>query len=102
MAEKIPVFCVALTFFNIEVISTKYWSNLEKNHICNNRTKANWILFSYPCFSESSCMEKLLSKDWKEKMERLNTSELLGEVKGRFVKNAANHNASSQHNLKSC
>ncbi|XP_078147733.1 transcription factor SOX-6 isoform X2 [Centroberyx gerrardi] len=31
---------------------------------------------------ESSCMEKLLSKDWKEKMERLNTSELLGEVKG--------------------
>uniref|UniRef100_H3CVG8 SRY-box transcription factor 6 n=1 Tax=Tetraodon nigroviridis TaxID=99883 RepID=H3CVG8_TETNG len=32
---------------------------------------------------ESSCMEKLLSKDWKEKMERLNTSELLAEVKGR-------------------
>ncbi|KAM9301829.1 transcription factor SOX-6 [Gastrophryne carolinensis] len=31
---------------------------------------------------DSSCMEKLLSKDWKEKMERLNTSELLGEVKG--------------------
>uniref|UniRef100_A0A8C9S052 SRY-box transcription factor 6 n=1 Tax=Scleropages formosus TaxID=113540 RepID=A0A8C9S052_SCLFO len=31
---------------------------------------------------ESSCMEKLLSKDWKEKMERLNTSELLGEIKG--------------------
>uniref|UniRef100_A0A3B5M480 SRY-box transcription factor 6 n=1 Tax=Xiphophorus couchianus TaxID=32473 RepID=A0A3B5M480_9TELE len=31
---------------------------------------------------ESSCMEKLLSKDWKEKMERLNTSELLAEVKG--------------------
>uniref|UniRef100_A0A8C7XAP1 SRY-box transcription factor 6 n=1 Tax=Oryzias sinensis TaxID=183150 RepID=A0A8C7XAP1_9TELE len=31
---------------------------------------------------ETSCMEKLLSKDWKEKMERLNTSELLGEVKG--------------------
>uniref|UniRef100_A0A671V0F1 SRY-box transcription factor 6 n=1 Tax=Sparus aurata TaxID=8175 RepID=A0A671V0F1_SPAAU len=30
----------------------------------------------------SSCMEKLLSKDWKEKMERLNTSELLAEVKG--------------------
>lgn len=28
-------------------------------------------------------MEKLLSKDWKEKMERLNTSELLAEVKGR-------------------
>ncbi|KAK1798787.1 hypothetical protein P4O66_006667 [Electrophorus voltai] len=32
--------------------------------------------------TESSCMEKLLSKDWKEKMERLNTSELLGEIKG--------------------
>ncbi|XP_049321934.1 transcription factor SOX-6 isoform X3 [Astyanax mexicanus] len=31
---------------------------------------------------ETSCMEKLLSKDWKEKMERLNTSELLGEIKG--------------------
>ncbi|KAJ7994990.1 hypothetical protein DPEC_G00255260 [Dallia pectoralis] len=31
---------------------------------------------------ESACMEKLLSKDWKEKMERLNSSELLGEVKG--------------------
>ncbi|XP_062404485.1 transcription factor SOX-6 isoform X4 [Sardina pilchardus] len=31
---------------------------------------------------ESSCMETLLSKDWKEKMERLNTSELLGEIKG--------------------
>jgi len=27
-------------------------------------------------------MEKLLSKDWKEKMERLNTGELLGEIKG--------------------
>nr|XP_048316235.1 transcription factor SOX-6 isoform X2 [Myodes glareolus]XP_048316237.1 transcription factor SOX-6 isoform X2 [Myodes glareolus] len=31
---------------------------------------------------DSSCMEKLLSKDWKEKMERLNTSDLLGEIKG--------------------
>ncbi|XP_074522947.1 transcription factor SOX-6 isoform X3 [Halichoeres trimaculatus] len=31
---------------------------------------------------DSSCMEKLLSKEWKEKMERLNTSELLAEVKG--------------------
>ncbi|KAA0723237.1 Transcription factor SOX-6 [Triplophysa tibetana] len=31
---------------------------------------------------ESTCMEKLLSKDWKEKMERLNTGELLGEIKG--------------------
>ncbi|KAI1232582.1 Transcription factor SOX-6, partial [Lamprotornis superbus] len=30
----------------------------------------------------SSCMEKLLSKDWKEKMEKLNTSDLLGEIKG--------------------
>lgn len=27
-------------------------------------------------------MEKLLSKDWKEKMDRLNTSELLGEIQG--------------------
>ncbi|XP_066439791.1 transcription factor SOX-6 isoform X2 [Eleutherodactylus coqui] len=31
---------------------------------------------------DPTCMEKLLSKDWKEKMERLNTSELLGEIKG--------------------
>ncbi|KAM4722582.1 transcription factor SOX-6 [Rhinophrynus dorsalis] len=31
---------------------------------------------------DSSCMEKLLSKDWKDKMDRLNTSELLGEIKG--------------------
>ncbi|XP_018427886.1 PREDICTED: transcription factor Sox-6-like [Nanorana parkeri] len=31
---------------------------------------------------DSCCVEKLLSKDWKEKMERLNTSELLGEIKG--------------------
>lgn len=31
-------------------------------------------------------MEKLLSKDWKEKMERLNTSELLGEIKGTVYK----------------
>ncbi|XP_043938711.1 transcription factor SOX-6 isoform X2 [Protopterus annectens] len=31
---------------------------------------------------DSSCMEKILSKDWKEKMERLNTTELLGEIKG--------------------
>lgn len=28
-------------------------------------------------------MEKLLSKEWKEKMERLNTSELLADVKGK-------------------
>uniref|UniRef100_A0A672P8P3 Transcription factor SOX-6-like n=1 Tax=Sinocyclocheilus grahami TaxID=75366 RepID=A0A672P8P3_SINGR len=34
------------------------------------------------CVSESSCMDKLLSKDWKEKMERLNTDDLLGEIKG--------------------
>ncbi|XP_069595973.1 transcription factor SOX-6 isoform X2 [Ranitomeya imitator] len=31
---------------------------------------------------DASCMEKLLSKDWKEKMERLNTGDLLGEIKG--------------------
>ncbi|XP_041131345.1 transcription factor SOX-6 isoform X1 [Polyodon spathula] len=31
---------------------------------------------------DESCMDKLLSKDWKEKMERLNASELLGEIKG--------------------
>ncbi|KAJ8249142.1 hypothetical protein GJAV_G00231610 [Gymnothorax javanicus] len=31
---------------------------------------------------DTSCVETLLSKDWKEKMERLNASELLGDVKG--------------------
>lgn len=40
-------------------------------------------LFIFLSFLETSCMEKLLSKDWKEKMERLSTSELLGEVKGK-------------------
>lgn len=35
-------------------------------------------------------MEKLLSKDWKEKMERLNTSELLAEVKGRNTMTTSN------------
>lgn len=44
------------------------------------------VFFSVPFFSpETSCMEKLLSKDWKEKMERLNTSELLGEIQGEFA-----------------
>ncbi|KTF82059.1 hypothetical protein cypCar_00009407 [Cyprinus carpio] len=38
------------------------------------------VVFEQP--TESSCMEKILSKDWKEKMERLNTDELLGEIKG--------------------
>uniref|UniRef100_A0A8C7GGQ0 SRY-box transcription factor 6 n=2 Tax=Oncorhynchus kisutch TaxID=8019 RepID=A0A8C7GGQ0_ONCKI len=31
---------------------------------------------------ETTCMERLLSKDWKDRMERLNASKLLGEVKG--------------------
>ncbi|XP_067089995.1 transcription factor SOX-6-like isoform X3 [Osmerus mordax] len=31
---------------------------------------------------ESPCVERLLSKDWKERMDKLNTNELLGEVKG--------------------
>uniref|UniRef100_A0A8C5QIV3 SRY-box transcription factor 6 n=1 Tax=Leptobrachium leishanense TaxID=445787 RepID=A0A8C5QIV3_9ANUR len=31
---------------------------------------------------DSTCMDKLLSKDWKEKMERLNSNDLLGEIKG--------------------
>ncbi|XP_012695540.2 transcription factor Sox-6-like isoform X2 [Clupea harengus] len=31
---------------------------------------------------ESSCMDRLLSKDWRERMEGLNASELLGEIKG--------------------
>ncbi|GCB66638.1 hypothetical protein scyTo_0000622 [Scyliorhinus torazame] len=32
--------------------------------------------------TESSCVEKFLSKDWKEKMAGLNTGEILGEIKG--------------------
>ncbi|XP_013882059.1 transcription factor SOX-6 isoform X2 [Austrofundulus limnaeus] len=31
---------------------------------------------------EPSCVERLLSKEWKEHVDRLNASELLGEVKG--------------------
>ncbi|XP_061750473.1 transcription factor SOX-6-like isoform X1 [Nerophis ophidion] len=31
---------------------------------------------------EPSCMERLLSKDWKERVDRLNATELLGEVRG--------------------
>ncbi|XP_072242475.1 transcription factor SOX-6-like isoform X2 [Leuresthes tenuis] len=31
---------------------------------------------------EPSCMERLLSKEWKERVDRLNANELLGEVKG--------------------
>ncbi|KAK6309264.1 hypothetical protein J4Q44_G00207270 [Coregonus suidteri] len=31
---------------------------------------------------ESTCVERLLSKDWKDRMDRLNASKLLGEVKG--------------------
>lgn len=34
-------------------------------------------------FVEPSCMERLLSKDWKERVDRLNANELLGEVKGK-------------------
>ncbi|GLD61575.1 transcription factor SOX-6-like protein [Lates japonicus] len=30
---------------------------------------------------EPSCMERLLSRDWKERVDRLNANELLGEVK---------------------
>ncbi|KAM6973516.1 transcription factor SOX-6-like [Aplochiton taeniatus] len=31
---------------------------------------------------ESTCAERLLTKDWKQRMDRLHASELLGEVKG--------------------
>lgn len=31
-------------------------------------------------------MERLLSKDWKERVDRLNANELLGEVKGERVR----------------
>uniref|UniRef100_A0A8C5E767 Transcription factor SOX-6-like n=1 Tax=Gouania willdenowi TaxID=441366 RepID=A0A8C5E767_GOUWI len=31
---------------------------------------------------DDTCMERLLSKDWKERVDRLNATELLGEVKG--------------------
>lgn len=30
-------------------------------------------------------MDRLLSKDWKERMERLNASELLGDIKGKAL-----------------
>uniref|UniRef100_A0A674MLR0 SRY-box transcription factor 6 n=1 Tax=Takifugu rubripes TaxID=31033 RepID=A0A674MLR0_TAKRU len=31
---------------------------------------------------ESDCVERLLSKDWRERVDRLNATELLGDVKG--------------------
>jgi len=36
-------------------------------------------------FAEPSCMERLLSREWKERVDRLNADELLGEVKGKGV-----------------
>lgn len=42
-------------------------------------------------------MEALLSKEWKEKMESLNTSELLAEVKGRSTRTAT-----PKHKFKLC
>ena len=35
-------------------------------------------------------MERLLSKDWKERMDKLNTNKLLGEVKGETEGRAMN------------
>lgn len=43
------------------------------------------LFLYYFLLIDSSCMEKLLSKDWKEKMEKLNTSDLLGEIKGTLL-----------------
>lgn len=34
-------------------------------------------------------MERLLSKDWKERVDRLNATELLGEVKGKSEKDSS-------------
>uniref|UniRef100_A0A3B3UFY4 SRY-box transcription factor 6 n=1 Tax=Poecilia latipinna TaxID=48699 RepID=A0A3B3UFY4_9TELE len=40
------------------------------------------VTFHLYFFAEPSCMVRLLSKDWKDHVEGLNASELLGEVKG--------------------
>lgn len=41
------------------------------------------IIFSLLCVCvESDCVERLLSKDWRERVDRLNATELLGDVKG--------------------
>lgn len=44
-------------------------------------SKVKVIIFCL--FLEPTCMERLLSKDWKERVDRLNANELLGEVKGK-------------------
>lgn len=42
------------------------------------------MVIIFGLFIEPSCMERLLSKDWKERVDRLNANELLGEVKGKI------------------
>lgn len=41
------------------------------------------MMIVFCLFVEPTCMERLLSKDWKERVDRLNANELLGEVKGK-------------------
>lgn len=57
------------------------------SHLCGKllkNTKSDGDFFGL--FVEPSCMERLLSKDWKERVDRLNANELLGEVKGKSRK----------------
>jgi len=41
-------------------------------------------------------MERLLSKEWKERVDRLNANELLGEVKGKSQRDVI-HNKANIH-----
>lgn len=41
------------------------------------------------CLSvEPTCLDRILSKEWKEHVDRLNAKELLEEVKGKFPNNS--------------
>lgn len=70
------------TFVHVDVSSQMFW-----------RKNSNFLLMKseFLCVPvEASCMERLLSKDWKERVDRLNASELLGEVKGKtFTPNSS-------------
>lgn len=43
----------------------------------------------YSLSAEPTCMERLLSKDWNERVDHLNANELLGEVKGKSTSRPA-------------
>ena len=82
--------------------------NLKSNsmniiqHFKRHLKQLNIFIF-FLFFLESSCMETLLSQEWKEKMERLNTSELLADVKGSTTMTASDRaDSPHKHFFKPC